>query len=328
MRFFLLAVGLLAGFFIVHGQNYVNVPLKSNITQVNPMLGLVFWDDNYFTPYTAYSLEYLYLPVNNLVIGRINGTLQYNWTYLENRLNNIANRGHQAIFRPYYEYPGDPTAVPAFLKNISGYKGQVYSGEEFMDWRSADLRILHLDMHTQFALRYDSDPRVFCVQTGFGFWSEYHISGGPNLQLGYNFPSGEFQLEAITLITSLFKNTPVLYSIDIADIYDNWCPVFQNISNLPFGSFDDSSFANDTQDWNDGNKQRLGWWTRYQNQPLGGEIAYEDNVQQHALDMNGPEGVPLPTYVANYHYTFLIANDQTTYQYNGPLTQVQRIQQV
>uniref|UniRef100_A0A914EDC2 DUF4832 domain-containing protein n=1 Tax=Acrobeloides nanus TaxID=290746 RepID=A0A914EDC2_9BILA len=296
------------------------------------MIGLVFWDDvpEYYGssfPYTALSMEYFYLPVNKLVVGRINGVIQYNWTFIENKLTRIASRGHQAIFRPYYEYPGLPTAVPAFLKSIPGYQGQVFNGEEFMDWRSPDLQAMHLDMFTKLAQRYDNDNRVAFVESGFGFWSEYHISDGPDMVLGYNFPSGDFQQKSITLITSLFKNTPVLYSIDIADIYDGQCPVFNSIKNLPFGSFDDSAFVKSSQDWNDGNKQRLGW-TRYQTQPLGGEIAYEDNVQQHALDINGPEGTPLPTYVANYHYTFLIASDQVQYKYNGPLTQFQRIQQV
>jgi hypothetical protein len=155
---------------------------------------------------------------------------------------------------------------------------------------------------------------------------------GPRLQLGYNFPSANFQVQSIEHILSVFKTMSIQYSIDIADNEDNetnWCPLFNNISNLPFGSFDDTSFSNDYKEWNDGNKGRLGWnTTRYQQHPLGGEIAYVEQVQQHALDINGPEGQSLPDYVKEYKYTFLIASDQTTYKYDGPLTQVERIKQV
>uniref|UniRef100_A0A914DXP6 DUF4832 domain-containing protein n=1 Tax=Acrobeloides nanus TaxID=290746 RepID=A0A914DXP6_9BILA len=318
------------GSYLVMGQNYQNVSLKASINQVNPMIGLVFWNDNVFDPSSAYALEYFYLPVNKLVVGRVNEVLQYNWAYIDNQLNDIASRGHQAIFRLRYEYYYDePTAVPAFLKNISGYKGQVYKGIEFMDWRSSDLMQMHLDMYSALANRYDNDNRIFAIQTGFGFWSEYHLSDGPPLQLGYNFPSADFQVQSIKHILSAFKTMPIQYSIDIADNENNWCPLFKNISILPFGSFDDSSFSNDYKAWNDGNKGRLDWkTTRFQQNPLGGEIAYVDKVQQHALDINGPEGQSLPDYVKEYKYTFLIASDQNTYKYDGPLTQVERIKQV
>ena len=46
-----------------------------------------------------------------------------------------------------------------------------------MDWRSSDLMQMHLDMYTALANRYDNDSRIFAIQTGFGFWSEYHLSG-------------------------------------------------------------------------------------------------------------------------------------------------------
>lgn len=69
-----------------------------------------------------------------------------------------------------------------------------------------------------------------------------------------------------------------------------------------------------------------GWKTsRYQQHPLSGEIAYEDIVQQHSLDINGPKGQSLPDYVKAYRYSFLITIDQIQYQYNGPLSQVDLI---
>ena len=82
------------------------------------MIGLVFWNDNVFDPSSAYALEYFYLPVNKLVVGRVNGVLQYNWAYIDNQLNDIASRGHQAIFRPRYGIINLVLTHINFFKNI------------------------------------------------------------------------------------------------------------------------------------------------------------------------------------------------------------------
>uniref|UniRef100_A0A914CW92 DUF4832 domain-containing protein n=1 Tax=Acrobeloides nanus TaxID=290746 RepID=A0A914CW92_9BILA len=198
--------------------------LKSSITQVNPGIGLVFWPYTDWTnalngtnddPYTAYSLEFFYVPIDQIVVGRVNGTLQYDWSYIEDNVNWIASHGHQAIFRP----------------------------------------------------RYDALGFVDCF--------------GPKIA----FDDAAF-----------------------AKAYEN-------------GTYDATAMAN------------MNWFTRYRNHPLGGEIAYYVNsngvsIQEHALDINGPEGQSLPDNVAEYKYTYLIAGNQPDYHYDGPLTQFQRIRQV
>ena len=73
----------------------------------NPLKGLV--------PYQAdvralfpHSLEFNYLPYSVLVKGYD----QYDWTPMENLLDDIASRGHQAVLRIFLEYPGKEGRPP------------------------------------------------------------------------------------------------------------------------------------------------------------------------------------------------------------------------
>jgi hypothetical protein len=76
----------------------------------NPLKGLVpyagDWGDRF-----AHSMEFSYLPLSAVVKGE----RQYDWTELENLLDDIASRGHQAIFRIFLEYPGKSGAIPDYL---------------------------------------------------------------------------------------------------------------------------------------------------------------------------------------------------------------------
>ena len=76
----------------------------------NPLKGLV--------PYQAdvrdkfpHSLEFNYLPYSALVKGYD----EFDWTPLEKLLDDIASRGHQAVFRIYLEYPAKKGVIPDFL---------------------------------------------------------------------------------------------------------------------------------------------------------------------------------------------------------------------
>jgi hypothetical protein len=72
----------------------------------NPLKGFMPYMGSYDFPY---SLEYFYIGMAEIVRGH--GT--YDWDEkLEPSLNEIAGRGHQAVFRVYLEYPRRPLQVP------------------------------------------------------------------------------------------------------------------------------------------------------------------------------------------------------------------------
>lgn len=66
------------------------------------MTGLVFFAGHDVQPLDAYSLEFSYVLPSLLITDRIFGVLQYNWSYVDDILNRIAARKHQAIIRFRY----------------------------------------------------------------------------------------------------------------------------------------------------------------------------------------------------------------------------------
>jgi hypothetical protein len=76
----------------------------------NPLKGLVPYqaDERMMFPHT---LEFNYLPYSALVKGYD----EFDWQPLEKLLDDIASRGHQAVFRIVLEYPDKKEVIPDFL---------------------------------------------------------------------------------------------------------------------------------------------------------------------------------------------------------------------
>jgi len=232
-------------------------------------------------------------------------------------LARVARRGHQAIMRFRFVYPGYTTAVPAYIKALSDYHETQGTSEGeatwFPDWRHAELQRFTLEFYSRFAARYDSDPRLAFLQTGFGLWAEYHIYDGPFI-LGTTFPSKAFQEQFVRHLDTVFVNTTWSISIDAADGTYSPFEAQPTLKALGFGLFDDSFMHEDhagynTDCWNFFDR------TRYLTQPAGGEFSYYTTYdQQHVLDPAGPYGTPWETFAANFHITYMIGNDQPDYQ--------------
>ena len=174
--------------------DWTDVALKSKVTHVQPMTGLVLWADNAKRHYDVYgqshALEFAYVAPCKVVTGCADdGTIQYNWNYLDGILNDIKKRNHQAVLRFFYEYPGEKmvddkpgtTAVPAYIKALTDYH-ETYNNMDdgecyYADWSNAELKRFTKQFYTDFAAHYGNDPRIAFVEVGFGHWSEYHIYG-------------------------------------------------------------------------------------------------------------------------------------------------------
>ena len=185
----LFTVGTLRG-----QNNWRTVSVYSEITDVQPMTGIVFWNNSSRNNTDAISLEFSYMLFNQVV----SDSGVYNWEEVDNKLSDIASRRHHAIFRFRYVYPGFETAVPDYIKNKADYKETVGKSEGkttyFPDWTNEELKRFTLEFYTKFAERYDSDPRLAFIEVGFGLWAEYHIYSGPFI-LGVTFPGKEFQIK-------------------------------------------------------------------------------------------------------------------------------------
>lgn len=289
------------------------VPLQSTITRVQPMTGIVFWEDSGRNKTDAIQLEYSYMRYSDVVSQRS----AYQWSAVEQKLNAVSRRGHQAILRFYFAYPGKQTAVPAYIKALPDYHETQGISENkptgFPDWSHPELKRFVKEFHTRFAARYDRDPRLAFVQTGFGLWAEYHIYDGP-FKLGDTFPDKSFQTEFLNHLAATYDDTPWSISVDAAD--KQVTPIAGNeaLLGLPFGLFDDSFLCKPHEKENEPNWNALDR-RRYRREPAGGEFSYyTDRDQKLALAPNGPHGVSFEQSARDFHISYMIGNDQPHYQ--------------
>lgn len=295
--------------------DFERVPLASEITTVQPMTGIVLWNTNgrCITGKDKIQLEFSYMLYNEVCKEKD----VYDWTPMDNLLEKVAARGHQAVVRFRYTYVGQQCAVPDYIKEWPGYEETVGKSEGrdtyFPDWRCEELQRFHLDFHKRFAERYDDDPRLAFVQTGFGLWAEYHIYDGPRI-MGQTFPSKEFQETCFKEFDKYFQNATWSISIDAADETYTPFKAKPELLDIPFGNFDDSFMHKNHNQYN-----RDCWIffgeDRYKVGPRGGEFSYyTDYDQEHCLDVEGMHGRVFEDEVAKYHMTYIIGNDQPGYQ--------------
>ncbi|WP_102017670.1 DUF4832 domain-containing protein [Rhodopirellula islandica] len=290
-----------------------NLPLHSIIDGVQPMTGIVLWHDHDQVATDAISLEFRYCGYDEVATG----PGQWDFSKVEQILDDIASRSHQAILRFRFVYPGKTTTVPAFIRDAADYQETIAKSEgkptHFCDWSNPALQQFTLDFYTEFAKRYDSDPRIAFVQTGFGLWSEYHIYDGP-MELGKTFPAAEYQSKFLRHLDGQFDSLPWMISIDAAD--DEFTPIAGNDSLLAlhFGLFDDSFLSKSHSKWNAKNWAAMGT-DRWQRNAGGGEFSYYNRRDQKlALAKSGPNGVSVETSSRDFHVSFMIGNDQPKYQ--------------
>ena len=314
-------------------QDWHSVALSRDITHPQPMTGLVLWPDEAADRNATYgpsiTLEFAYCLPCKVVTGcAADGTIQYDWTWFDNILNDVASRGHQLIARFRYEYPSSKdvdgkkgtTAVPQYIKNLSDYHESYASNPGgdgptyYADWSNEELKRFTKQFYTDFAQRYASDPRLAFLEVGFGHWSEYHIYG-TTLQLGVNFPSKAYQKEFFLHMSQVMNDIPWLVSIDAAD--DEYSPVVDDdeLMALDYGLFDDSFMHKEHEigskdGYNEECWNAIGKGTRWQRGVCGGEISYyKDSDQKNFLNPAGMYGHTWEEQAAKYHITFMIAND-------------------
>jgi hypothetical protein len=75
----------------------------------NPLKGLVPYQADVQSRF-PHSMEFNYLPYSSIV----KGYHEFDWEPLEKMLNDIASRGHQAVFRIFLEYPNRKEIIPEF----------------------------------------------------------------------------------------------------------------------------------------------------------------------------------------------------------------------
>jgi len=295
--------------------------LSASIDRVQPFAGIVLWSDNEDAAGAckdSIQLEFSYLMFKSVSTAKD----VWDWSAVDALLAETASRGHQAILRFRYEYPGEEFGLPAWIKTEPGYTvrsvtvndGGSTLTVELPDWSCAALRNFNTDFFRRFAERYDEDPRLAFVQAGFGFWSEYHLNVDQDrVVLGQNFPSTEYQASFLTALAGFFATTPFSVSIDSAW---EWGPFEARpaLLDLGFGTFDDSFLCAEHETVNKGATEALGA-DRWQRAPRGGEFSYYTTEDQsQALSVGGPHGMSWPQAAALYRMSYVIGDGQTGYR--------------
>jgi hypothetical protein len=202
----------------------------------NPLKGLVPYQADVRT-FFPHSLEFNYLPYSALVKGYDT----FDWAPLERMLDDMAGRGHQAIFRIFLEYPGKTDAIPAFLvKDGLKVTKWLYTETqplppapiETPDYEDKNLRRSLKNFLAALGKKYDGDPRIGFITAGLlGTWGEWHCYPKDEL-----FASKTVQREVMDAYEAAFKTTPVLLRYPTGDRDD------QKAKNADrsFGYHDDS----------------------------------------------------------------------------------------
>jgi hypothetical protein len=294
-------------------ERFVAVPLQSRITHVQPMTGIVLWATSEHNRTKAIQLEYSYMKYGDVVRDRS----RHDWSVMDRLLDQVAARGHQAIVRFYFVYPGNPTTVPGYIKALPDYHETRGRSEGkptgFADWTHPELKRFTLEFYEKLAARYDDDPRLAFVETGFGLWAEYHIYDGP-MMLGKTFPDKAFQAEFARHLGQVFRKTPWMISVDAADTSRAPFAADRNLLGIPFGVFDDSFLCQQHARENEPNWNVLGR-DRWKRAPAGGEISYyTSRDQKEALAPKGPHGIPFEKAAGDFHITFMIGDGQPRHQ--------------
>ncbi len=143
--------------------------------EINPIRGLVpgFSGTRNF----PYSMEFFYIGLRNTM----NGMNDFDWTALENKLEDISNEGNTAIVRFYLDTPATPIATPQFLidagvemRNYSNY-GNRPGDSKSPDYNDPRTMAALTNFIDNFGDKYNGDPRISIVQGGVvGFWGEWH----------------------------------------------------------------------------------------------------------------------------------------------------------
>lgn len=234
----------------------------------NPLKGFMPYAGSYQT--FPYSIEWFYLPLRDVMTG----PRQFKWDALERQLNDIASRGHQAVFRFYLDYPGKPTGIPQYLLD-QGLLTRPYP--EFgnngvsvaPDYGDPRLVAALENFITAFGRRYDGDPRIGFITLGLiGFWGEWHTWPYDGWTNPENWmPNAEILTRILSRYEDAFDETRLLARYPSPENKD-----------LSIGYHDDS-FAFETlppTSWHF--VQRLidhGVTEKWRDQPIGGELRPE-----------------------------------------------------
>jgi hypothetical protein len=173
----------------------------------NPLKGFVSYaltksDDEDLRKF-PYSMEFRYFAFSDLM----KDWNHFDWTPMEDFLNQTAADGKQALIRVYFEYPDEKSGIPDFLRKA----GVKMRRNEQWKTDSPDyddpltIKAISQLVHA-WGAKYDGDPRIGFITLGIvGLWGEWHTYPAENLM-----PKDENAAAVIRAYADAFKKTQLL----------------------------------------------------------------------------------------------------------------------
>ncbi|MBD3350220.1 MAG: DUF4832 domain-containing protein [Candidatus Lokiarchaeota archaeon] len=278
-------------------NDYPSSPLESgwqlvapgNIPITNPLKGFMPYKGDYST--FPYSLEYTYIPVNEVVAG---SSSTFDFSVIEYVLNDVTSRGNQLVFRLYFDYPDKETAVPQYLidDGLTMNEYDEFGGGYSPDYDDSRMRELMENLIIELGNTYDGDPRIGYIQIGLlGHWGEWHT-----------YPHEEWFANVMTqnLVLTTFDN-----SFNTTKILARYADEVTNQYNI---GFHDDSFAYCTLRTEGWCFQELivdaGMENQWKSEPIGGEVRPE--IQVDAFKQNPADAEDIDDCIAQTHASWML----------------------
>jgi hypothetical protein len=159
----------------VHALRAADGPLD------NPLKGFARFYSPGANQNTGYphSLTWGYFGLSEVMTNAANCG-SYDWTILDNMLNETASQGNQAAIRFYLVYPGGTgshpgNAIPSCFNGHVDNRSDTYWNVTQPDYDSPYLVNALKNFIAAFGARYDGDPRIGFIHLGLvGLWGEWH----------------------------------------------------------------------------------------------------------------------------------------------------------
>ncbi|MCR4734960.1 MAG: DUF4832 domain-containing protein [Treponema sp.] len=226
------------------------------------------------------SMEFFYIPLND--IWKTEDS--FDFSLLEEKIENIKNRGHQVVFRVYLDYPelkDKADGTPTFFWDAGIEKiyytnpdtGNQFFFPDYTNQKCIDFLSTFIEKLGQ---EYNGDPRIayiFCGLVGhWGEWHNYYYTQTKGHD-GEKMPDDEQQRQLYKAYSESFTKTFTLTRYPTSDC-------LQDYTNI---GFHDDSFTEDTID------DSKSWFfmsrlkeknqtERWKLAPIGGEFRPENQV--------------------------------------------------
>jgi hypothetical protein len=250
----------------------------------NPLKGFLPFSNSY-TEF-PHSMEWFYIPMSAFYPDPASTPdTKPDFSALEKELKRIADRGNQAVFRVYLDYPATdpedkPIGIPKFLLNTP-YNLITHDYSQFgnfisqmPDYSDRNLRKTIRNCIAAMGEKYDGDARIGFITAGFlGFWGEWHCGkyNGTDYPLNYE-PTTEVYNE-VTDAFKCFTKTRILFRY----------PTKGKSPGIPQFGYHDDSYCYETAPVSSGGEvyyfgemlKAAGTSNRWETAPIGGELRPE-----------------------------------------------------